>query len=89
MPTDPYGPTDPAKRHSAAITDGPDRALIAGGADSHASMARWLLLIDRPITVIGPPELAAAFVAVAAEAARAGLAAAGSPASAPANLADA
>ncbi|OUE23840.1 HTH domain protein [Clavibacter michiganensis] len=69
--------------------DGPDRALIAGGADSHASMARWLLLIDRPITVIGPPELAAAFVAVAAEAARAGLAAAGSPASAPANLADA
>jgi dihydroxy-acid dehydratase len=26
MPTDPYGPSDPAKRHSAAITDGPDRA---------------------------------------------------------------
>jgi dihydroxy-acid dehydratase len=26
MPIDPYGPTDPAKRHSAAITDGPDRA---------------------------------------------------------------
>ena len=26
MPSDPYGPTDPAKRHSAAITDGPDRA---------------------------------------------------------------
>ena len=23
---DPYGPSDPAKRHSAAITDGPDRA---------------------------------------------------------------
>ena len=26
MTTDPYGPSDPAKRHSAAITDGPDRA---------------------------------------------------------------
>ena len=24
--SDPYGPTDPAKRHSAALTDGPDRA---------------------------------------------------------------
>jgi dihydroxy-acid dehydratase len=24
--SDPYGPSDPAKRHSAAITDGPDRA---------------------------------------------------------------
>src|SRR5947208_13758919 len=27
MPTNPYGrPSDPAKRHSAALTDGPDRA---------------------------------------------------------------
>ena len=26
MASDPYGPSDPAKRHSAAITDGPDRA---------------------------------------------------------------
>ena len=26
MTRDPYGPSDPAKRHSAAITDGPDRA---------------------------------------------------------------
>lgn len=26
MSTDPYGPSDPAKRHSAAMTDGPDRA---------------------------------------------------------------
>ncbi len=26
MPTNPYGPSDPAKRHSAAMTDGPDRA---------------------------------------------------------------
>jgi len=63
--------------------DGPDRALVAGGADSHASMARWLLLLDRPITVIGPPELAAAFVAVAEEAARTGLPADGPPPSHP------
>ncbi|CAQ00973.1 helix-turn-helix transcriptional regulator [Clavibacter sepedonicus] len=49
--------------------EGPDSCLVAGGADSHGSMARWLLLLDRPLTVIGPPELAAAFVAVAAEAA--------------------
>ena len=27
MPTNPYDrPSDPAKRHSAALTDGPDRA---------------------------------------------------------------
>jgi dihydroxy-acid dehydratase len=26
VPRDPYGPTDPAKRHSAVLTDGPDRA---------------------------------------------------------------
>lgn len=49
--------------------DGPDSCLVAGGADTHASMARWLLLMDRPLTVVGPPELAAAFVAVSAEAA--------------------
>jgi len=53
--------------------DGPDRSLVAAGADSHAAMARWLLLLDRPITVVGPPELSAAFVAVAEEAGRAGL----------------
>ncbi|WP_440696059.1 helix-turn-helix transcriptional regulator [Clavibacter nebraskensis] len=49
--------------------DGPDSCLVAGGADSHAAMARWLLLLDRPLTVVGPPELAAAFLAVSAEAA--------------------
>ncbi|OUE20754.1 HTH domain protein [Clavibacter michiganensis] len=67
--------------------DGPVSCLVSGGADSHASMARWLLLLDRPITVVGPPELAAAFVAVAREAASAGLPAAGSPGAVAANLA--
>jgi hypothetical protein len=30
-PSDPYNrPSDPAKRHSAALTDGPDRAAARG-----------------------------------------------------------
>ena len=46
----PYGlPTDPAKRHSAALTDGPDRAAAAPTEagrltdefDSPVSLARW------------------------------------------------
>jgi predicted DNA-binding transcriptional regulator YafY len=49
----------------------PGTCLVTGGADSHASMARWLLLLDRPLMVIGPPELAAAFAAVSADAAHA------------------
>ncbi|MFS4505248.1 helix-turn-helix transcriptional regulator [Clavibacter sp. Sh2141] len=51
--------------------EGPDACLVEAGADSHDAMARWLLLLARPLTVVGPPELANAFAAVAAGAGRA------------------
>ncbi len=44
MPTDPYGPSDPAKRHSAAMTDGPDRAparaMLKGTGFTDEDLAR-------------------------------------------------
>jgi dihydroxy-acid dehydratase len=47
MPTDPYGPTDPAKRHSAAITDGPDRAparaMLKGTGFTDEDLAKPLI----------------------------------------------
>jgi dihydroxy-acid dehydratase len=47
MPTDPYGPSDPAKRHSAAITDGPDRAparaMLKGTGFTDEDLARPLI----------------------------------------------
>jgi dihydroxy-acid dehydratase len=47
MPTDPYGPTDPAKRHSSALTDGPDRAparaMLKGTGFTDEDLARPLI----------------------------------------------
>ena len=47
MPTNPYGPSDPAKRHSAAITDGPDRAparaMLKGTGFTDEDLARPLI----------------------------------------------
>src|SRR6476469_5557837 len=47
MPTDPYGPSDPAKRHSAAITDGPDRAparaMLKGTGFTDEDLAKPLI----------------------------------------------
>src|ERR671922_2417689 len=47
MPTDPYGPSDPAKRRSAAITDGPDRAparaMLKGTGFSDEDLSRPLI----------------------------------------------
>ena len=47
MPTNPYGPTDPAKRHSAAMTDGPDRAparaMLKGTGFTDEDLARPII----------------------------------------------
>jgi len=47
MPTDPYGPSDPAKRHSAAMTDGPDRAparaLLKGTGFTDEDLAKPII----------------------------------------------
>ncbi len=44
MATDPYGPSDPAKRHSARISDGPDRAparaMLKGTGFTDEDLAR-------------------------------------------------
>ncbi len=44
MATDPYGPSDPAKRHSAKISDGPDRAparaMLKGTGFTDEDLAR-------------------------------------------------
>src|SRR6187401_1906214 len=44
---DPYGPTDPAKRHSAALTDGVDRAaaraMLKGTGFTDADLAKPLI----------------------------------------------
>lgn len=39
-------------------------SLITAGADSYGAMARWLLLLDRPLAVLHPPELRSAFAAI-------------------------
>ncbi len=47
MPNDPYGPSDPAKRRSAALTDGPDRAparaMLKGTGFTDEDLARPLI----------------------------------------------
>ncbi|POH69139.1 transcriptional regulator [Cryobacterium zongtaii] len=43
-------------------------SLITAGADSYSAMARWLLLLDRPLEVLHPPELRSAFAAISATA---------------------
>jgi dihydroxy-acid dehydratase len=47
MPTNPYGPSDPAKRHSAAMTDGPDRAparaMLKGTGFTDEDLARPII----------------------------------------------
>jgi dihydroxy-acid dehydratase len=47
VPRDPYGPTDPAKRHSAVLTDGPDRAparaMLKGTGFTDEDLSRPLI----------------------------------------------
>src|SRR4026207_1607872 len=48
MSTDPYSrPSDPAKRHSAALTDGPDRAgarsMLKGTGSPHQDLAKPII----------------------------------------------
>ena len=47
-----------------------ETSIVQAGADSYNAIARWLLLIDRPLTVVDPPELRVAFAAIANEAKR-------------------
>lgn len=51
--------------------ESPTTTIVEGGADTYASMARWLSLIDAEITVLEPVELRQAFAEVAHRAARA------------------
>jgi predicted DNA-binding transcriptional regulator YafY len=53
------------------IEESPTTTIVEGGADTYASMARWLSLIDAEITVLKPPELRQAFAEMAKRAARA------------------
>lgn len=48
--------------------EGDDSCLIRCGADSYDVVARWLLLLGVPLTVVEPPELGEAFRRIAAEA---------------------
>ncbi|TKV28610.1 WYL domain-containing protein [Arthrobacter sp. NamB2] len=48
----------------------PRACIVDAGAGSYESIARWLLLTGRDITVIAPPALAQAFREVADQAAR-------------------
>jgi hypothetical protein len=45
-------------------------SIVQAGADSYNAIARWLLLMDRPLTVIEPSALRAAFATIATEAKR-------------------
>lgn len=47
-----------------------DTSIVQAGADSYNAIARWLLLLDRPLTVVDPPELRVAFAGIAIEANR-------------------
>jgi predicted DNA-binding transcriptional regulator YafY len=48
----------------------PRTCIVRAGADSYAAMARWLLLLNRSLTVIRPAELRTAFGELAASIAR-------------------
>jgi hypothetical protein len=48
----------------------PRTCIVRAGADSYAAMARWLLLLNRSLTVIRPAELRAAFAELAGSIAR-------------------
>ncbi|WP_181036356.1 YafY family protein [Arthrobacter sp. B1805] len=52
------------------VEETPRTCIVDAGADSYESIARWLLLTGRDITVIAPPALAQAFGEVADQAAR-------------------
>jgi len=52
------------------VPESAETCIITAGADSYDAMARWLLLLDRPLEVLHPPELRAAFAALAARALR-------------------
>ncbi|WP_104190767.1 YafY family protein [Cryobacterium sp. Y82] len=45
-------------------------SIVHAGADSYHAIARWLLLMDRPLTVINSSALRAAFATIATEAKR-------------------
>ncbi|WP_456237887.1 WCX domain-containing protein [Modestobacter caceresii] len=60
---------DPAWGHIEAIDD--TTCVLHVGADSLASIARWLLLLDAELTPLHPPALADEFAALAARATRA------------------
>ncbi|WP_104129428.1 YafY family protein [Cryobacterium sp. N21] len=47
-----------------------ETSILQAGADSYNAIARWLLLINRPLTVVDPPALRAAFATIATEAKR-------------------
>jgi predicted DNA-binding transcriptional regulator YafY len=53
------------------IHESPTTTIVEGGADTYASMARWLSLIDAEITVLRPGQLRQAFAQLAKRAARA------------------
>jgi hypothetical protein len=43
----------------------PSSSIAMVGADSYDAIARWLLLIDAPLTVVDPPALREAFMSLA------------------------
>jgi predicted DNA-binding transcriptional regulator YafY len=53
------------------VAESPTTTIVEGGADTYASMARWLSLVDAEITVLEPDELRQAFTELAKRAARA------------------
>ena len=75
MPTDPYGPSDPAKRHSAAITDGPDRAparaMLKGTGFTDEDLAKPIIGVATTWIETMPCNLNQRELAVAREARRA------------------
>lgn len=48
------------------VSETTDTSIVTAGADSYGAMARWLLLLDRPLTVLHPPQLRSAFTAISA-----------------------
>lgn len=51
--------------------ESPEATIVRAGADTYASIARWLLLLQADVEVLEPEELRAAFRAVAQQAGRA------------------
>lgn len=60
--------------------ESPTTTIVEAGADTYASMAQWLSLVDAEITVLEPHELRQAFAELAKRAARAAQPGPGEPA---------